>query len=80
MSKNESLILKSDHCRVFLINCEIEDVIHYGLGHFDCLLPDQLKIFSDDKSYLVELPEELINKYTSSIIVNGYLNIIMDEK
>ena len=74
MYKTELTFLKSDNCRVFLIDCEIEDSIYFGVGYFDCLLPDRLVVFNDNRRYLIEIPEELRNKYTTSIIINGVLN------
>ena len=75
MSNLELPFLKSDNDRVFLVNCEVENDIYFGLGYFDCMLPDRLIVFTDNQRYLIEIPEEVTNKYTSSIIVNGYLKI-----
>ena len=76
MFTTKLLFLKSDNSRVFLINCEVENDIYFGLGYFDYVLPDRLVVFNDNQRYLIEIPEELTNKYTSSIIINGYLKII----
>ena len=76
MSNSELPCLKSKNCRVFLIDCEVENVIYFGIGYFDCSLPDRLVVFNDNQNYLIELPEELTSLYTTTIILNGYLKIV----